>query len=140
MQIKKIIIPLCFIVLQSCTQENDYIIYIVSQCLHKNIGELVMRIGTPDTSISTQNANYYTWTKQAKKAGQVHGYHYKDPLTYFISNNMMQNLFEQEPQEIIYECKLTIGTNKKDIITIYNVSGKCNKRNTFFKKILLKRS
>ena len=134
MQIKNITILLYFVVLQSCIQENDYIICIVRKYLHKNVGELVMEIGSPDTSISTQNANYYTWTKQAKKAGQVHGYHYKDPITYFISNNMMQNLFEQEPEEIIYECKLTIGTNKKDIITIYNVSGKCNKRNTFLQK------
>ena len=134
MQIKNITILLYFVVLQSCIQENDYIICIVRKYLHKNVGELVMEIGSPDTSISTQNANYYTWTKQAKKAGQVHGYHYKDPITYFISNNMMQNLFEQEPEEIIYECKLTIGTNKHDIITMYHVSGKCNKRNTFLQK------
>ncbi len=40
-----------------------------------------MEIGSPDTSILTHEANYYTWIKQAKKAGQVHGYHYKDPLT-----------------------------------------------------------
>ncbi len=131
MIIKNITTLLCVVVLQSCIQEKEHIICIVRKYLYKNVGELVMEIGSPDTSISTQNANYYTWIKQAKKAGQVHGYHYKDPLTNFISGNMIQNLFEQEPEEIIYQCRLTIGTDKKDIITMYHVSGKCNKRNTF---------
>lgn len=129
--LRKLLIASIILIQFGCNMESEHIICSLREHLHHNIGGLIIEIGSPTASVQTQNANYYTWIKEAKKAGQVHGYHYKDPITNFVTTNMMENIFEQEPEEIIYECKLTVATNKEDIIISYHLSGRCNKRNTF---------
>ena len=111
--------------------ENHHIIEAVREHLHRDVGSLIIEIGSPTSSVKTKNGNYYTWVKEAKKPGTIHGYHYRDPFTELVTSGAYENIVEKEPQEMVYECKLTVGTNKNDIITSYHLSGECNTLNTF---------
>lgn len=111
--------------------ESDHIINVVRKHLYHNVGELIIEIGTPNAAIKTYEGNYYTWIKESKTSHSMHGYHYKDPITNFLSEAAVENVVESEDREVIYECKLTIGTDQYDVIISYHLSGKCNKRNTF---------